>query len=60
MRTIINLAHAFSLQVVAEGVEDEATLDMLRSMDCDVVQGFLLSKPLKPASFLDWLRSHSG
>ena len=60
VRTIINLAHAFGLQVVAEGVEDEATLDMLRSMDCDVVQGFLLSKPLEPASFLDWLRSHSG
>jgi len=60
VRTVVNLAHSFGLQVVAEGVEDEATLNMLRSMGCDVVQGYLISRPLAPASFVDWLRSHSG
>jgi diguanylate cyclase (GGDEF)-like protein/PAS domain S-box-containing protein len=43
---VIDLAHALGLKVVAEGVETPDQLDVLRSLDCDLAQGFLFSKPL--------------
>ena len=43
---IIDLAHRFGLSVVAEGVEDEATFEALRSGNCDVVQGHLFAKAM--------------
>jgi diguanylate cyclase (GGDEF)-like protein len=42
----IGLAHDLGMKVVAEGVETTAQLDRLRALDCDVVQGFLLARPL--------------
>ena len=47
VRSTIAMAHELGLEVVAEGVEDEATLDLLREMGCDVVQGYFVSRPLK-------------
>ncbi|WP_409268415.1 EAL domain-containing protein [Massilia sp. BHUDP2] len=47
--SIVNLARGLKLQVVAEGVETEAQLAMLREMACDEYQGFLFSKPLESA-----------
>jgi len=44
--TIINLAHALNLKVVAEGVETEEQLRLLRLLNCDEMQGFLFSKPV--------------
>jgi diguanylate cyclase (GGDEF)-like protein len=44
--TIINLAHALKLKVVAEGVETEAQAGLLRGLDCDEMQGYLFSKPV--------------
>lgn len=41
----INLAHNLGLTVVAEGVEDQATLLLLESLGCDLIQGYHLSKP---------------
>jgi diguanylate cyclase len=46
VRSTINLAHELGLRVVAEGVEDEATLQLLRSMGCDFAQGYLVGKPM--------------
>jgi diguanylate cyclase (GGDEF)-like protein len=51
IRSTISLAHALGLRVVAEGVEDQASLELLSSFDCDIVQGYLISKP-KPAAQL--------
>jgi diguanylate cyclase (GGDEF)-like protein len=45
---ILAMAHSLGLAVVAEGVENERQLDFLRRAGCDVVQGYLLSKPLAP------------
>jgi diguanylate cyclase (GGDEF)-like protein len=54
VRAVINLAHAFGLEVVAEGVEDDATLATLRAMQCDKIQGFLIGKPMTPDAFNEW------
>jgi diguanylate cyclase (GGDEF)-like protein/PAS domain S-box-containing protein len=43
---IVAMGRALRLQVVAEGVETPAQLDFLRRLECDAVQGFLLSEPL--------------
>lgn len=48
----IELAHRLDLRLVAEGVEDEATLTALRALNCDEVQGYLFGKP-GPAHLLD-------
>lgn len=45
---IINLAHALKLRVICEGIETKAQLTLLRSLDCDEIQGYLISKPLLP------------
>jgi len=42
---IIALAHALNMEVVAEGVETKAQLDVLQKLNCDQVQGFLLARP---------------
>jgi PAS domain S-box-containing protein len=42
---VVDLAHAFGHKTVAEGVEDEATLDRLRSLGVDLAQGYLLGRP---------------
>ncbi|MGI1671615.1 MAG: EAL domain-containing protein [Neptuniibacter sp.] len=46
-RTIISMAHALGLKVVAEGIEDHMQLEMLNSFGCDIGQGYLFSKPLE-------------
>ena len=50
--TIINLAHSLKLKVVAEGVETEEQLRLLRLLDCDEMQGYLFSKPV-PSKILE-------
>jgi EAL domain-containing protein (putative c-di-GMP-specific phosphodiesterase class I)/GGDEF domain-containing protein len=58
VRAMIELAHAFQMEVVAEGVENEATLERLREMGCDIAQGFLFAKALPAADFRAWWRAH--
>jgi predicted signal transduction protein with EAL and GGDEF domain len=54
----IELAHQLDLHVVAEGVEDEATLQHLRSLNCDTSQGYLHSRPLPADEFTRWIAAH--
>lgn len=49
--TIIGLAHALSLKVVAEGVETEEQMRLLRLLKCDDIQGYVLSRPVPVAEF---------
>ncbi|MUH71026.1 EAL domain-containing protein [Psychrosphaera haliotis] len=46
VRSCISLANQLEMDVVAEGVEREIELDLLKTMDCKSAQGFLLSYPL--------------
>jgi diguanylate cyclase (GGDEF)-like protein len=45
LRATIELAHALGLQVVAEGVEEQSTLDLLGRLGCDMAQGYHIGKP---------------
>lgn len=49
---IIGLAHSMRLEVVAEGVEEEAQMEFLAANGCDVLQGYLFGKPVNAESFL--------
>jgi diguanylate cyclase (GGDEF)-like protein len=55
VRSTIELGHNMNLKVVAEGVETAEVLARLGEFGCDIAQGYLLSKPLPPAAFAEWL-----
>jgi diguanylate cyclase (GGDEF)-like protein len=51
VRSTIDLTHALGLRMVAEGVEDEGTLFILRELGCDLVQGWHLGRPMGAVAF---------
>ncbi|TAK90522.1 MAG: GGDEF domain-containing protein [Burkholderiaceae bacterium] len=57
VRSVIDLAHNFDLRAVAEGVEDEQTLLLLRQLGCDMVQGFWFSRALPGEAFAVWWKT---
>jgi len=54
---IIEMAHRFGLQVIAEGVEDREIVSYLKKKKCDQVQGFYFAKPMPAEEFSDWLNA---
>ena len=57
VRSTINLGHDLGLRIVAEGVEDEATLERLGLLGCDLAQGYYISRPVAGDAFADWLNA---
>ena len=57
VRSTIELGHNLGLKVVAEGVEDEASMKLLRQLGCDQAQGYFMSKPLAVTKLEEWLRT---
>ena len=57
-KTIVAMAQALSLTTVAEGVETAEQLELLKSMGCDQIQGYLFSRPLAAEDFLAYYRKH--
>ena len=55
VKTIVAMAHALGLSVVAEGVETLGQLDALKALECDVTQGFLFGAAVPPESFREAL-----
>jgi len=51
VKGIISLANSLGLKVVAEGVENECQKNFLKELDCDLIQGYLLSRPIPSAIF---------
>jgi diguanylate cyclase (GGDEF)-like protein/PAS domain S-box-containing protein len=60
VRSIIYLAHNLGLLVIAEGVEDEKSWDLLTSYGCDIAQGYYLQKPLSEERLTGWLQNRAG
>jgi diguanylate cyclase (GGDEF)-like protein len=64
VRSTIALAHNLGLKVVAEGVETQRVLDQLRILNCDLAQGYYVSRPLTPEHLGVWLQTwqsdHAG
>lgn len=56
VRSTIEMSHNLGLKVVAEGVEFEPSLKLLRQWKCDTAQGHLISKPLNAIAFEMWMR----
>ena len=56
VRAIISMGHSLGLVVCAEGVEDQKLLELLASMDCDISQGYFISKPLYIKEFTAWFQ----
>jgi diguanylate cyclase (GGDEF)-like protein len=52
----VQMAHSMGLQIVAEGVEDEATLLKLMRLGCDMIQGYYFAKPLPGIDVASWLK----
>ena len=53
-RTVISLGKSMGLEVVAEGVETSAQLNLLREYGCEQIQGYYFSRPLPADEFFDW------
>ena len=59
VRATIELAHALGLRVIAEGVEDAATFNVLRGMGCDLAQGYFIAEPMADTATEPWLAESS-
>jgi EAL domain-containing protein (putative c-di-GMP-specific phosphodiesterase class I) len=59
VRSVIELAHALGMEVIAEGVEDRATAEHLCELGAEYLQGYHVSRPLSPADLLEWLPERS-
>lgn len=58
VHTTLTMGHNLSLEVVAEGIEDEATLRKLREMGCDLAQGYHIARPMPADEFFTWLSNY--
>jgi diguanylate cyclase (GGDEF)-like protein len=60
VRAVIDLAHAFGLRCVAEGVETSPHQEMLREMGCEFGQGFGIARPMPAEEFPAWVNRYAG
>ena len=57
---IVSLAHTLGLKVIAEGVEDDEQVRLLKDLGCDQIQGYLVSRPVPPEEVEALLRRASA
>ena len=57
VKAILAMAKGFSLKVVAEGVENQDQLRFLANQGCDLIQGFLLAKPMNEEAYSSFLKN---
>ena len=58
VRATITAGHRLGFKVVAEGIEDKAAYDQLRSLSCDYGQGFFIARPMPEPDFKVWIEDH--
>lgn len=59
VESIIKLAHSLGIEVVAEGVESVATMEMLSDWGCEEAQGYCISKPISGRDFQAWSKAYA-
>ena len=59
VKSSIDIAHILNLKVVAEGVEDKESLDILKEMGCDYAQGYYFSRPVVYDEFIKWYEKYT-
>jgi EAL domain-containing protein (putative c-di-GMP-specific phosphodiesterase class I) len=59
VRSVIDLGHSLGLKTVAEGVEDQQTLTLLRECGCDLAQGHFIAPPMLPAEVPEWMADYA-
>ena len=55
VNTVIEMGHGFNLKVVAEGVENTETVEALKSLGCDIAQGYHIARPMPLNQLIQWL-----
>lgn len=60
VRSTIAMAQNLSIHIVAEGVEDEASQNILKSIGCETAQGFGIAKPMSPDALIDWVKERNA
>lgn len=55
LRSMINLGHGLGCVITAEGVEDQESMDTLKELNCDYVQGYYICHPLPADQFMSWM-----
>jgi diguanylate cyclase (GGDEF)-like protein len=58
VQTVLKLAKSFGMDVVAEGVENQATLNLLQQWGCEYAQGYHICRPIPVAALLDWYQKN--
>ena len=54
------MMHEINIKIVAEGVEDSLTYEILKDLGCDFIQGFYFSEALNSHEFLEFVRRHNN
>jgi diguanylate cyclase (GGDEF)-like protein len=60
VKTVINLAHSFDMNVVAEGVENNEALALLADWGCEMAQGYYICKPISADNLITWYEDNLG
>lgn len=53
IKSIITMSHSLNIKIVAEGIETEKQLEILKELECDFIQGYLIGKPMDAVNFED-------
>jgi len=56
VKTCIILGHELNMKVVAEGIENQKTWDLLAGLNCDFAQGYFIAKPMPANDFIEWMK----
>ncbi len=59
VRSVVDLAHALNMRVVAEGVDSSDNLEVVTRLGCEVAQGFFIARPMRADLVYDWINSHA-
>lgn len=60
VKATIDLAHAFGMQVVAEGVDNDQSLRVLAELGCELAQGFYIARPMRADLIVEWVRRYTN